>query len=205
MSAIMPGSKTRATAQITPLGTLRRGFTASSEQAAAQLEQDPGKRAEQPCRAKRVDGSGFMTARGWFVRSSYVTGNGLDLTPPTARTAAPRHTTCRGISVNTAMLLTRAAQPNCMLIDVMINRQHHEEFSATGEHQPLARVAHIEPLSSSGRRDAEDGATPADGHVERPPKPDENQTRWNSQPGASTDRHTGEGDRVPQSATKSAR
>jgi hypothetical protein len=110
ISATMPSTTEPSTAHSTPRGTLRRGSTASSDMSAASSNPTRVNAPSRPARVKAYH-VGLWNTEVVLVRMPAPYCSGLDL-PPHSTSSTP-NTTVPMISVNTAMLLTRAARPAC--------------------------------------------------------------------------------------------
>src|SRR5579875_85851 len=113
ISATMPSTTDPATAQITPRGTDRRGFTASSDMSAASSK-PTSVNAPSIDASANEEYSGLWPGRAVLARTDHTYGDGV-LQPSHRKKSVTANTTGPTISVNTAMLLTRAATWTLMM------------------------------------------------------------------------------------------
>ncbi len=150
ISAIMPRTAEPPTAHSTPRGTLRRGFTASSDMSAASSNPTRVNAPSSPARAKAYH-VGLWKTDVVLVRMPAPYGVGLACTPHRTRSSTP-NTTVPMISVNTATLLTRAAT---WMLMMLITTGSSIKMIATVSTRCGLGLSTLNSLSSSG------DATPA--------------------------------------------
>ena len=145
ISAIMPSTAEPTTAHSTPRGTLRPGFTASSDMSAASSNPTRVKAPSSPARAKAYH-VGLWKTEVVFMRMPAPYGVGLEWTPHSTSSSTP-NTTVPMISVNTATLLTRAATWMLMMLMTMGSSI---KMIATASTRCGLGVLTLNSLSSSG-------------------------------------------------------
>ena len=145
ISAIMPRTAEPPTAHRTPRGTLRCGFTASSDMSAASSNPTRVNAPSSPASAKAYH-VGLWKTDVVLVRMPAPYGVGLACTPHRMSSSTP-NTTVPMISVNTATLLTRAA--TWMLMMLMTTGSSIKMIATASTRCGLGAVT-LNSLSSNG-------------------------------------------------------